>query len=240
MLLCHKLSLTSVLSHPMPFACPPSTTIFPYCCNDWLTIPEQTQCCPCRCSNGLLYRNKMLTINIIVERDANLQKLSHNILCLVQEQHMHITRNECKKWWICAADKHQSVIMWLLSDRTAIGAPTALAPVADIPPKLSSRMPPANTGCLLSVGASDESTIIWFDSDSVFAGGATFSLLPSPISASAQSILKRVTLGHVARMLRCSYHTTTMQVCVCKCTFKHHYNRIRLQKFANVVFHNFV
>lgn len=97
----------------------------------------------------------------------------------------------------------QSVIMWLLSVRTATGAELL---VPGMPPMLSSRTPPANTG-LLSTG-SDES-IIWLDSDSVFAGGATFSLLPSPTSMSAQSILKRVTLGHVAKMFRCSCGNAT-------------------------------
>jgi len=106
--------------------------------------------------------------------------------------------------------------MWLLSVSTATGA-AALA-VPGMPPTLSLGAPPANTGLFIT---GSEESIIWFDSDSVFADGATFSLLPSPVSMSAQSILKRVTLGHVAKMFRCSCcQRTDTQV-----HFKDNYNK---------------
>ena len=127
--------------------------------------------------------------------------------------------------------------MWLLSVNTATGA--ALA-VPAMPPMLSSRTPPENT--VLFATGSDES-IIWFDSDSVFADGATFSLLPSPASMSAQSILKRVTLGHVARMFRCSCgkrrqyrHSCSLYANIVSLQQNHHYSK----NFTNTKhrFHN--
>ena len=48
-------------------------------------------------------------------------------------------------------------------------------------------------------------TAIWLDSFSVALVGGTFSLSTS--SPLPQSILKRVTRGHVARMFRCNYNT---------------------------------
>ena len=114
-----------------------------------------------------------------------------------------LVRQRTQKRWMCS---RQSVIIWLLSVSTAL-----TTPFPGSPPMLSSRMLPASSG-LFNTG-SEESIIIWFDSDSVLAGGATFSQPAlSPASPpSPQSILKRVTLGHVARMFRwsCQRQNTT-------------------------------
>ena len=111
--------------------------------------------------------------------------------------------------------------MWLLSDSIATAA---ALPVPGIPPMLSSRTAPAKVGLFTTI--SDES-IIWLDSDSVLAGGGTFSQLPSPDSTSAQSILKRVTLGHVAKMFLCSWKKTIQ----CK-----HLNQFQAISAMNYIF----